>query len=35
VRRIAGQLTFDARITGTGSCQLRTAQARRQSARTG
>jgi hypothetical protein len=34
---IAGRLIFDAHITGTGagSCRLRTAQARRQSARTG
>jgi len=34
---IAGRLTFDARITGTGtgSCRLRTAQARHRSARTG
>ena len=34
---IAGRLTFDADITGTGtgSCQLRTAQARHRSARTG
>jgi hypothetical protein len=34
---IAGRLTFDARITGTGtgSCRLRTARARHQSAQTG
>jgi len=33
---IAARLTFDARITGTGtgSCRLRTARARHQSART-
>ena len=32
---IAGRPAFDARITGTGSGRLRTAQARRQSAGTG